>query len=325
MTIMTRCRQRWAIALLVMMFSHATTAASDTSTLAREWITRMAQAAMEVSYEGTFVYLQGPHLETMHIVQNAATGRQRLSSLNGVHREVVVSSEYGVCLLPNQRLAFNTAGRYGVGTRMASAEDLDRLESLYAFTLAGTDRVAGHPVQVVDLVPRDDLRYGYRLWLEESTGVLLRSALLDEHQAVLEQLMFTHVTFGSVPPIVNDTAEAAGSPAESAQKAPGVKSADGETWVLSELPQGYSQVMQTRYLRSDGSETEHLVVSDGLATVSIFVEVLPEQGAPVLEGDSRMGAMSAFGRVLDGHQILVVGEAPQGAVKLISAAVSRTP
>lgn len=324
MTTMAWFRYSCTLAIAALLISQGAAAGSETSEQARQWLTRMASAAIAVSYEGTFVYLQGPHLETMHIVQNADIGRQRLSSLNGMHREVVVSSEYGVCLLPNQRLAFNAPGRHGLGAPMGSPEDLDRLEGLYAFALAGTDRVAGHPVQVVDLVPRDALRYGYRLWLEESTGVLLRSALLDEHQGVLEQLMFTNVRFGEVPSIPGDAGALEGE--GDADKEPaGSRGQEGGDWVLDELPAGYSQVMQTRYLRNDGSETEHIVVSDGLATVSVFVESIPEQGAPVLEGDSRLGAMSAFGRVVDGHQVLVVGEAPQGAVKLISAAVRRAP
>ncbi len=311
-------RRNALVLLTAMLWSVSSWGGGDD---ARAWLERISQQADEVSYQGAFVYVQGDHVESMRIIHDAEQGVQYLSALNGEHREVVVAGEYGICLLPNRRVAFG-----GSGDRRpilaAFPEELERLSAHYAFQMVGDDRVAGHAAKVIDLAPRDNMRYGYRLWVDASYGVLLRSALIGERDVVIEQLMFTSIDYGGVPPIPADQAALARSDrsGETAEVLEG-------DWTLTGLPPGYEAVWYTRYQRGDDAvHTEHIVVSDGLATVSVFVERLPESGVPVLEGASHVGAMQAYGRVVDGHQALVVGEAPVAAIQMIANAVkAKTP
>lgn len=295
---------------------------------ARQWLERMIQAARNLSYEGTFVYIQGQTVEAMHIIHANSPGegeRQRLVSLNGPPREVLVVDGMVVCLLPQQQVTFGGAGFKRSPFPVSLPQELDRLEAHYRFHIVGDDRTAGLDTRVIAILPLDDLRYGYRLWLDRASGMVLRSALVDENDTVIEQLMFTRLQLH--PPIDKTLL----SPPESVRvsTAPGAQSA-GETvaqspWTVGRLPPGFMQTVHHRYKGTVGAyPTEHILFTDGLATVSVFIERLG--GAqPLLEGFSPMGAMNAFGRVLDDHQVVVVGEVPPETVAAIAQSLDYAP
>ncbi len=288
---------------------------------ARRWLRRMVESSQTLNYTGTFVYVQGQHLEAMRIIHGHDEDgeRQRLVSLNGAAREVVVADDRLAGRLPRQRVILRGGGKQYTGLPVSLPVELGSLERLYRFEVLGDDRIAGKPTRVIGVMPRDSLRFGYHLWLDQETGMVLRSVLLDEHGQVVEQLMFTNleVTEG-IPPALLEAGQPA--PAEVGMQAEDAESASG--WHLASLPTGFVEARHGRFhghgkLRA----TEHIVLTDGLATVSVFLEEMA--GAdPVLEGPSSLGAMNAFGRIVDGHQVLVVGEVPVETVEMIAAAVT---
>ncbi|NJN46448.1 MAG: transcriptional regulator [Candidatus Competibacteraceae bacterium] len=292
---------------------------------AKQWLERMMQATKTLNYEGSFVYIQGQSLEAMRIVHNSGIEgeRQHMTSLNGPLREVVVTNSQVTCLTPQQQVVFNS-GRYKRSAFPISLpHDLNRLESFYAFKMQGHDRVAGQTTQVVAIQPRDKLRFGYRLWLDQETALVLRSALMDEQEQVVEQMMFTHVqltnSIDPTEPPASPTSTVATLSSDS-NNSPEVEQTPSP-WQVTELPAGFEQIMRNRLLSASNQQAiNHIVFSDGLITVSVFVE--PLQGAePVLEGPSRMGAMNAFGTVVNDHQVVVVGEVPAITVQLIASSV----
>ena len=222
--------------------------------------------------------------------------------------------------LPKQKLAFNAANYSNRSPFPISLpRELSKLEDNYQFEMLGDDRVAGMETQLVAIRPRDQYRFGYHLWLERQTGMVLRSALLNEKGDIVEQLMFTNV---QMKPEI-DTALLTALPVPSMPAEPKEVS-EVETksgWVVSNLPVGFTQVMHNRFSRTVSSmhPTEHMVFTDGLATVSVFLEAL--DGVPLLEGLSQIGAMSAYGTVIEGHQVMVVGEVPSSTVQMIAASM----
>ena len=195
--------------------------------------------------------------------------------------------------------------------------DLSKLEDNYRFELLDEDRVAGMEARIVAIQPRDKLRFGYRFWLEQNSGMLLRSALLDESGVMVEQLMFTSL---QIKPEID---AALLSPQEILNVAlplkshPTAEAVEQSHWRVEQPPLGFAQISHNRYFRNSSEHpTEHMVFTDGLATVSVFLDKLEEQ--PLLLGASRMGAMNAFGVVIEKHQGLVVGEVPKATVKMIA-------
>lgn len=339
-------------ALLALAMVAPTAASLATPPVAPEtawdWLERMLQAARNLHYEGTFVYQHGGDLETLRIIRgHGPSGEwQRLVSLSGPPREVVVAGAHTYWLTPSRQVAFadDYPGRFPLPSIIPRQRSL--LENHYELSLLAEDRVAGIPARLIVIKPRDTWRFGYRLWLDPHTGIALRAALLDEKGHPIEQMIFTEFrpksSDDSAAPILPDSASAfallnapvgqaalsggptAVSPPTASDDQPTDKPTDRSRWRIDPIPAGFSPVSQRRFIAPSGQPAEHLVFSDGLATISIFLERL-EGEAPLLRGASRWGSMNAFGVVVAGYQALVVGEAPAATVRQIAVSIQRTP
>ncbi|MBE2294724.1 MAG: MucB/RseB C-terminal domain-containing protein [Phycisphaerales bacterium] len=304
---------------------------------ARQWLERMIQATQTLNYEGTFVYVQGPHIEAMRIVHGGGSEgeRQRLFSLNGPSREILAANNSVTCLLPKQNATFSGGDYRGTRFPLSVPRELGRLGSYYQFEMLGQDRVAGLEAQVVAIKPRDTWRFGYQLWLDQRNGMLLRSALLDEHGRPIEQLMFTDF---EIKPQIDEKAfkpqslpqDANSSSTESTEMSqnssaeqwpPAGEPVTQSAWSVHQLPDGFVKLLHNRFIEGPDHHTvEHMVFADGLATISVFLEQL--NGTPaLLQGSSQVGSMSAFGMLLNGYQVLVIGEVPAATVQRIATAI----
>jgi sigma-E factor negative regulatory protein RseB len=200
--------------------------------------------------------------------------------------------------------------------------DLDALLEHYQLEVLGDDRVAGHMARIVAITPRDAFRYGYRFWIGKDSKMLLKSDLTGVDGKAIEQVMFTRLGIG------RRIAEADLEPSlsgkefswyrQSGARPPTAAGAGMPAWKVQRLPGGFRMTdYQRRRMRPDSSGAEHLVFSDGLATVSVYVETVTGDSEP-LGGLSSMGAVNAYGAVADGHQITVVGEVPAATVEMIA-------
>jgi sigma-E factor negative regulatory protein RseB len=293
---------------------------------AHDWLLRINDAARRLSYDGTFVYLHNGQLEALRIVHSNDGGRERvrLVSLNGAPREMVRDDSTVRCY-------FSDANSVVVEHRKADAksfpailpERLAALDDNYAIELGRAARIAGRNAQQLRIAPRDALRYGYYLWADTETGLLLKTDLLDADGTVVEQFMFTHLVLG-------DVAAAALEPESTGRETTWRREEGGITdttavpaWTVTDPPRGFRLTSHmTRTARSRSVPVEHLVYSDGLATVSVFVEKSEGGNAPSVRGTSKMGAVHAFGRRAGDYQVTVVGEVPQATVALIGNSVA---
>ena len=189
--------------------------------------------------------------------------------------------------------------------------------------------MAGRLASVVSVTPRSNDRYSYRLWVDDVSRLLLKSVILGPGAHVLEQVQFTQIS------VLDDVPDALLQPEISGtgfnwqmneEPAPpaGESSASGPVaWQVQWLPAGF-ELKETRVQNMAMSRmpVSHMVYSDGLAMVSVFIEELMTGDVPV-QGYSSRGAVNAFSRVIDAHQVTVVGEVPQTTVQKIAAAVTQ--
>ncbi len=267
---------------------------------------RMVQALQGLEYEGTFVYVHEGRVDAVHVTRTLGPNgpMERLVSLSGDRREVLREPGGLRCL---------TRGGTVVASAGAQASTLpDRLANMaqwrehYRMSIAGTDRVAGYEATVVDAAPLDSLRYGYRLWLDRATGMLLASMVREASGAPVEQLAFTQLRLQQAPDGATSAAPAAAS---------SVQPTTPSRWRAAAMPAGFTLV--SRVQAED--DAEHLLYSDGLASVSIYVE---PSGRGLL-GASRRGAVNAFGRAGEGAHVVVIGDLPATTVVQIAESVSR--
>lgn len=313
------------LVLLAMAATPAALAADSQALLAR-----MQRAAQTLNYDGTFVYQNGDRLESLRIVHRV--GRQgveeRLVSLNGAPREIVRTNRDVRCYLPDGHSALiehRRAGKHGFPALVPGTPST--LERAYVVKAGRDGRVAGRQVRLVTISPRDGYRYGYHLWADDASGLLLKAGLLDEHGSVVEQYMFTEVSIGRPIP---DSALVPQYAAREATRLPANEPMLADTpgkWEPGRLPEGFALTARVvRRLPGADLPVEHLVYSDGLAVVSVFIEpVTGSSGPAAIDGLRRMGAVHAFGKVIDGHRVTVVGETPAATVAMIGESMVRRP
>jgi sigma-E factor negative regulatory protein RseB len=307
-----------ALAALLLAVGHAAVAGQADE--AQRWLERMTQAVKNLNYKGTFVYSNEGRLESMRLIHRAEDGveQERLYSLTGAAREIIRDNDKVTRILPRDRAIRIDWTQSSNPFADVLPSDLAPLRAHYRFELQGQGRVAERHARIVAILPLDEYRYGYRLWIDQENGLLLRSDLLSETGDVVEQLLFTRLeVFDSIPEEwLRPTISGDGYVQYQSERGRAVED-QGENevqqWPSVELPPGFA-VRAKRLYRRSGAEApvEHLLISDGLANVSIYIEsTKPEQA---FSGGSRVGAVNAFGRWEQGVQFTVVGEVPAHTV-----------
>lgn len=280
----------------------------------------MCNAMSNSSYRGTFVHLHNNRMESMEIVRRKTDKGEveKILSLNGEAREIIREDDVVTCILPRSRKVTIDEARPGSQLPLSLPHNLDNVESFYDLSLNGEERIAGMDAYIVTLKPKDSYRYGHRVWIDKSTRLMVKSDLLDGQGMPVEQLMFTKL---NVQDEIADELFLPTLKAENFERIKIGRNADKSQeqdlkWTLTQVPYGFALVTQTRQLSPRTQEPmEHMLLSDGMASVSVFIE---SAKGKVMQGVSRMGAVHAYGALKDDYKVLVVGEVPAATVKLIN-------
>lgn len=317
-----RLTREWRVGVMLGLFASAVSA--DTTLALLE---RMAEASRSLNYDGVFVYRRANGSDSMRLIHRSADQgeAERLLSLSGQSREVVRDGDSVRCFLPNTGELSTERPRTRPLMPTEISRPWTRIAEQYNFSLQGLDRVAGRTTKLIAVQPRSGDRYGYRLWTDEETGLLLRSELVDLEGRALEQMEFTHL---DLPASIPDELLMPGPDAVSAQGVPAraqlvVEGAGSNSEVVVNwLPAGFI-LHHTEVLSggNPGGNLQHLAYTDGLAVVSVFVE----PGANLPQGHrgfTTLGAAVAYTTVRDGFAVTVVGEVPPLTARSIAESVA---
>lgn len=296
----------------------------------KQWLDRMTLAVDKLTYQGTFVYFRNGQMESMRVLHQADDKgvRERLISLNGTPREILRDNDTVYCVIPENRSVL-------IDTQLTErifpsipADQVFNPKARYRFTLGPTDRIAKLNAQIVEINPRDPHRYGYRLWLEEETGMLLKSTLLNERGDVVEQLMFIEIDLGTpidaeqlMPTSLPEGFRRVETPLRTQSVAS--RTGKGSPWLARvKVPTGFMlSSHKSSRVQEAQPPAEHLVFTDGLASISVYVEPETER-TEALFGLTSMGAMHAYGVRYQGFRITVVGEVPPRTVEFVARSVT---
>ena len=164
----------------------------------RQMLERMSTAMTQMSYQGTFVYWQDDNVETMritHVSDNKGV-RERLVALSGPRREILRDSGGVRWVLADDGSVFQDAAFNRSFFPRLPLDQNDQTERSYTLKLGGEERIAGHLARNLEVLPRDKYRYGYSLWLEQHSGLLLKWELIDSDRKTLARLIFIVVFMG---------------------------------------------------------------------------------------------------------------------------------
>ena len=303
---------------------------------AQSLLKKIQEAAQRLNYTGTFIYQQGDLVRTSRIT-HLLDGRneiEKLEVLDGKPREYIRTNEEVTCYVPETRtLLVEKRITKDVFPAISAASPAD-LAQHYDIKKGETGRVAGYDCQAVVLEPKDGLRYGYKLWAEKSTGLLLRAQTVNDKDEVIEQIAFTQLGIGNIdrrqvrPSFVNTN----GWRVENAV----MGQVDLSDWVIKSLPSGFVRIRELRRMISDTPaqdgtaaaarqnaqtsqrEVSQIVFSDGLAAISVFIEPGSQSRT---EGSLQQGATSIVGKRLGDYWLTIVGEVPPAAIRQIANSI----
>ena len=290
---------------------------------------RMNEALTSLNYDGVFSHAQNGEIETLRIIHRVAGGKvmERLVSLDGSGREFIRTGSELACYLPDERrvlveqqpqksLLLGNLPRFDANTRR-----------FYEIQMGQRTRLIGRRAQLVLVTARDQYRYGYRLWIDAATGMPLKTQLCDGRGRVIEQVVFASL---ETPRAIPDSAfkpdiSTAGFEWMRQVPMPGNARAPFAAWYALRLPPGFHMSVRTeQVIPGAGGPVEHIVYTDGIASVSVFVEshMHPDHA---LSGGTQLGSSSAYATIVDGHPVTAVGEVPPVTVRFIASSVKARP
>ncbi len=304
--------------LLLLLLAAGAVSAQEASS----WLTRMSSAMQSLNYRGEFVHARAGQNQTLAIVHGIIDGKvhERLWSLDGPAREIVRDDKLVTCIFADKKTVVVEPRATTAISGPSFPELTPELQQYYDF-VAHDDvrRIAGRPTRILEVRPRDPYRFGYRLWLDTETALPLRSDLVAGDGESIEQLYFIHVSFPETIPAADLMPELSAEGYSQYRRPAAAATEDQQSlvpeWVIGDLPRGFKlEGVQRRPGMAAGNEIEHLVLSDGLASVSVFIEELPENEAAMV-GFADTG--NAYGTVYGRHQITVMGDVPNRTLRRI--------
>lgn len=288
---------------------------------------KAAQAAHQLSYKGIFVYQSGATVNSMQIthMNYGANGEfARVVVLDGSPREVLRQGNDVIIYQPKSEKVMIDKRRLHSGFPAVLPKLSDDLKANYQIRLGGAERIGGHDTQVVELDPHDKYRYRCKLWTDRDSGLLLKIALVNDKDDVVEQVAFNQIALleGSnmdwFRPELQRGKNYVMAPEDKVMQA--TPQTDG--WTIGQLPPGFRKTEQVkRMFPGKAFPVDHMVFWDGMASISLFIEPMPRGVVPKVGGYAQ-GATNVQVSVHDGHQVVVMGEVPAVTVNQISNSIS---
>lgn len=285
-----------------------------------QWLRLVQQAARQLDYAGTMVYQQGAEVRMSKIVHvfDGQVSHERLEPMDGRPREFIRRADEVKCLVPDaKRVVVERKARPESFPGLAAASTDELLRS-YSVRIIGRERVGGFDCQVLEIQPRQGDRYGYRLWVDRGSGLLLRSQTLGERGEVLEQMAFADVRIGGVNrDLLKPSWSTDGWKVDETFYRPVDLAEQG--WRLAP-PSGFKSVYTVRRPMGAGSAIQ-AVFSDGLASLSVFIESSSPAGRT--ESAPASGPTNAYMRQVGDSMVTVVGEVPYSTARSVAQAAER--
>ncbi|MEZ5564412.1 MAG: MucB/RseB C-terminal domain-containing protein [Gammaproteobacteria bacterium] len=317
-----------------------TTGVAAADNESHDWLARMAYALEYLNYEGTLIQLQGQDPAVMRIVHRVDGGvpTERITALDEVGREIIRHGNVVTCILPDQRVVLvedrGPDGRNASPLQKQFASDAQFDKRYYQLAIASGGSLLGRDTRVITVRPTDNYRYGYRLWLDHATAMPLKVQVTAEDGSVVEQLLFTDI---SLPAQIAESAIQPTLATDSfswhrSSVATTTDPAAGSTtaWQIGTPPPGFElRAMRTQRRPDAGAQPggsigpgtmQQLVLSDGVASVSVFIEG-GVTAAEQAEGASRLGAANAYSTMVGNFLVTAMGEVPVRTVEAIAKTV----
>lgn len=311
---------RLSYGVILLLASPFFVANAQSADSAVSWLQRAATASHRLNYTGNFVYQHGSQVETSRITHRAdESGEQeKLEALDGPQKIIIRNNDEVFCYLQgNKTVKLERRDSRKLFPDLLPNQ-LSGVTDSYNVKLGSQERVADHDSQIILLEPRDNFRYGHKLWADMATGLLLKAGMFDEKNQMVDQFSFTQIAIGGVLGMDQFKRPHSDRNTPQPDRISLYHKEQGSTgWQVSQLPVGFKKIVELkRNMPGRKGPVSHLVYSDGLVAVSVFIE--PASSANKLEGPTSQGAINLYTRHVSDHQVTALGEVPAVTVMQIA-------
>ena len=289
-----------------------------------EWLDRMSAAVQKSSYTGTVIRTKGGDAETLKVVRSIADGviSEKVTVQEGNGLEIIRSGNKVQCILPDKKsVLLETWNNQSTLFSTLPSSDVQH-GHVYDLSLVREDRVAGRKAVLLAIRSHDKFRFSHRLWLDRETGFPLKTELLDGDGSLLEQVKFADINFeSSISPEALLPSVSLESFTFVAGTAKRIELEVETDWISNDLPAGF-RVVSTKTEQLTGTEipVTHILYSDGLASVSVFIAQAQNKK---IARRSNVGGSNAHSLISGDYQITAVGEVPAATVEQIASSMRR--
>lgn len=283
---------------------------------------RMYTATQKLNYSGTFIYQYGDHSETSRVTRLVDHGTiyERVETLDGVPREIVRVNDEVKWYLPTTMTVKIDRKQVAKPFPGMLPDQIQSIGAYYNVRKGESERIAGYDCQSIVLEPKDSMRYAHKLWADVGTGMLVKAKTYNEKGEPLEQFFFTDLRIGGR--IERDAVRSKYAGKNGTWRVENLAMNEvnlaASGWLVKSLPAGYSKVTEMQGSFGGVPSVAHIVLSDGLAAASIFIEPMADRPQPPQLGLSRKGAMNVYTRRVEEFLVTVVGEMPAEGVRFIA-------
>lgn len=297
--------------------------ANDDQTLdGRQWLEKVNHAMKTLNYHGTVVFMKHGQVDTMRYRHTFESGveTERLTSLNSPLREVTRHSNEISCLYKESQQKVETQHPIDRSFIVNLPLKPERLQDEYLFAVAGQEMIAMRPAQIIAVLPKDDLRYARKLWIDTASLLPLKVEVYGQDGKTLEQVLFTELNVDALTTQTDADQTAADEESKHHRHVSQAEAFEKSPFELKNWPAGFEKIFFIRNTMQQSKKTvDHLLISDGFSSVSVYFEA---KGEKAIEGLRSLGPVNSYSRVIDDLQITALGEVPVQTVELVAKGVS---
>lgn len=285
-----------------------------------QWLAKADVAMKTLSYHGTVIFLKNGQLETMKYQHGFDNGVEfeRLNSLNSPLREVLRKASEISCRYTETSKTVDSHHPIDRSLILNLPLAPQRLDAHYLLAATDHEMVALRPTQIVAVLPKDELRYARKIWIDSATSLPLKIQVYGAQGNTLEEVIFTDLALDSAdgkPQLAGDAAM------QHLQHRHGEDAANFEKadFMLQNWPAGYEIVFYAPNSLQKAQKAIHqLLISDGFANISVYFE---NKGPESVEGLRSFGSVNSFSRIMGDYQITALGEVPAKTVEYIVSGI----
>ncbi len=288
----------------------------------QKWLQKVRDAMKTQDYHGTVVFMKNGQIDTMkywHTVENGVE-TERLTSLNSPLREVTRKSNEIKCLYKESHKEIE--GRHPIDRSfiLNLPRAPERAEAQYLLAVAGQEMVAMRPTQIIAVLPKDELRYARKIWVDLQSWLPLKVEVYGSEGNVLEQVLFTEFGIDSNKPSQESEATSLEADQTNLHYVSRIDALEDTPFQLNQWPAGFEKVFFIRNtMQQLKKAVDHLLISDGFSNISVYFEEKAEQN---VEGARALGPINSFSRVIGDWQVTVLGEAPLPTIEMVANGVA---